>query len=59
MRFVLVGLPTIFTFIGLVIAAQVGMRFWNLDNIKDPEKPPSFITKMIPFVVYTLLLIIF
>ena len=55
----LVGIPISFIFIALVVAAQVGMRYWYLSIITDPKEDPSFIYRLTPFLCYAFLLIIF
>jgi len=54
-----VGIPLSGLFIALVVAAQVGMRYWNMNLAKDPNKKLSVIERFGPFVIYSLLLIIF
>jgi hypothetical protein len=36
LRLMLIGIPISFIFVALVVAAQVGMRYWYLDIISDP-----------------------
>lgn len=59
LRLMLVGIPISFIFIALVVAAQVGMRYWYLSIITDPKEEPSFIYRLTPFLCYAFLLIIF
>ena len=59
LRLMLVGIPISFIFIALVVAAQVGMRYWYLSIITDPTEEPSFIYRVTPFLCYAFLLIIF